>query len=64
LIPDRDIYRTDKLLVDQHGEDVMAYAPGCADQQLADRDAEGAAIWRTIPAAIEDLQRDRGPAEA
>jgi hypothetical protein len=28
------------------------------------QDTEGAAIWRAIMAAIEELQRDRGPAES
>jgi hypothetical protein len=35
-----------------------------ADELVSAGDAEGAAIWRAIVAAIEDLQRDRGPAES
>ncbi len=39
-------------------------AAGRADQLLEDGDLDGAAIWRAIMAAIEELQRDRGPGES
>jgi hypothetical protein len=55
MIPDLDIYRAAKLLIGQHGED----APIRADELLEAGDTEGAAIWRAIVGAIEELQRER-----
>jgi hypothetical protein len=63
MIPDVDIYRAAKLLVDQHGEDAGTRAAERADQLLEDGDIEGAAIWRAIMAAIEELQRERRDGE-
>jgi hypothetical protein len=59
LIPDLDIYRVAKLLVDQHGEDAPIRAAERSDQLLEDGDIDGAAIWRSILAAIEEMQRGR-----
>jgi len=64
LSPDLDIYRAAKLFVDQHGTEAIARATECADGFLGNGDTEGAAIWRAILAAIEDLRRGRGPAES
>ena len=64
MIPDLDIYRAAKLLIDQHGADAALNAAGRADQLLEDGDIEGAAVWRAIVGAIEELQRERGPDEA
>jgi hypothetical protein len=41
--------------------DAALYAAGRAGQLLSDGDALGAAIWRRIAAAVEELQRGRGP---
>ena len=59
MIPDLDIYRAAKLLVDQHGEEALAHADGRIKRLMGDGDAEGAEIWRAIMAAIEELQRGR-----
>ena len=59
MIPDLDIYRAAKLLVDRHGEDAPIRAAERADELLEDGDTEGAAIWRAIVVAIEELQRGR-----
>ena len=64
MIPELDIYRAAKLLIDQHGDDAPLHAAERADQLLEEGDTEGAAIWRAIVAAIEELQRERGPDEA
>ena len=64
MIPELDIYRAAKLLIDQHGEDAPIRAAERADELLEAGDTAGAAIWRAIMAAIEELQRDRGPAES
>ena len=39
------------------GEDASLRAAKCADALLADGDLEGAAVWRAILSAIEELQR-------
>jgi hypothetical protein len=59
MIPDLDIYRAAKLLLDQHGQDAPIRAAERADELLEDGDIEGAAIWRAIMSAIEELQRGR-----
>ena len=64
MIPDLDIYRAAELFVDQHGEDAGTRAAQRADELLQDGDTEGAAIWRAIMGAIEELQRDKHPGEA
>jgi hypothetical protein len=46
-IPDLDIYRAAKLLVDQHGEDASLRAAERADA-LLDGDVEVSAVWRAI----------------
>jgi hypothetical protein len=59
MIHDLDIYRGAKLLIDQHGQDAQIRAAERSDELLEKGDTEGAAIWRTIIAAIEELQRGR-----
>jgi hypothetical protein len=61
---DLDIYRAAKLLIDRHGDEAVLYAVGRADLLLEEGDTEGAAAWRAIVRAIEELQRERGPDEA
>jgi hypothetical protein len=56
---DLDIYQAAKLLVDQHGEDAPIRAAERADELLETGDFEGAAIWRSVLAAIEEMQRGR-----
>jgi hypothetical protein len=63
MIPDLDIYRAAKFLVDQHGEDAPIRAAERADELLEAGDTEGAAIWRAIMGAIEELQRRRHDGE-
>jgi hypothetical protein len=64
LIPEIDLYRAAKLLIDQHGEDEPIRAAGRADELLAAGDTEGARVWRAIMEAIEELQRKREPEES
>lgn len=59
MIPDLDIYRVAKLLIDQHGEDAPIRAAERVEELVPHGDAEGAGIWRAIMAAIEELQRGR-----
>ena len=64
MISDLDIYRAAKLLIDQQGEDAALNAAERADLLLEEGDMEGAAVWRAIVTAIEDLQRKRGQGDA
>jgi hypothetical protein len=56
LIPDLDIYRAAKLLIDQHDQEAPIRAAERADDLLEAGDIEGAAIWRAILGAIEELK--------
>ena len=55
-----DIYRSAKVLVDQHGDDAPIFAAQQADRCLAGGDLDGKAVWMRVIKAIEELQ-DRGP---
>ena len=63
-MPEIDLYRAAKLLIDQHGGDAGVRAAERADALLEEGDLDGASIWRAIIKAIEELQRDRRPGEA
>src|SRR6516225_2687586 len=54
MIPDLDIYRAAKLLIDRHGSKAVTYAAGRADLLLEKGDTVGACLWRAIVTAIED----------
>ena len=58
------VYHAAKLLVHQHGADPAPQAARRVDRLLDDGDAEGAAIWRAIMSAIEELQRKRRDGES
>ena len=61
LMPDDiDIYRSAKLLLDQHGEDAPIFAAMQADRCLEAGDLEGKAIWMGVIRAIKEML-DRGP---
>ena len=63
MIDDPDIYRAAKLVIDQQGDVAGDFAAGRADLLLEDGDMEGAAVWRRILEAIEELQRGRREGE-
>lgn len=52
-----DIYRSAKLLIDQHGEDATFEAAMHADRLLASGDMDGKRAWVRIMKAVEELQR-------
>ena len=52
-----DIWRSAKLLVDQHGDEAPIHAAMRTDELLDAGDLDGAAAWRQIIRAIEELQR-------
>jgi hypothetical protein len=61
---DPDIFRAAKLVMDQRGEEAAMFAAGRADELLEEGDTDGAAIWRRILEAIEELQRGTREGEA
>ncbi len=56
MIPDLDIYRSAQVLVKRHGEDAPIHAAMRADAMLDKGDLDGAATWKRILKAVEDLQ--------
>ena len=56
--------RADKLPIDQHGEEVALRADQRADDLLEEGDVDGAAVWRRILAAVEELRRGRREGES
>ena len=59
-----NIYRAAKLVIDRHGEDASLYAAARTAVFAGEGDVEGAAVWRQITTAAEELQRERRPDEA
>ena len=53
-----------RRLTDRDGEDAQLYAAARTVVLAGEGDEEGAAIWRQIAAAVEELQRARRPDEA
>jgi hypothetical protein len=52
-----DIWRTAKILVDAHGDAAWLEAAQRADHCLEDGNPDGAAVWKRVLRAVEDLQR-------
>ena len=59
MIPGVSIWRVAHLMVKAYGEDASIQAGMRADELLAAGDIDGAATWRSILRAIEELQRAR-----
>jgi hypothetical protein len=59
MIADLDIYRAAKSLLDRYGKDAPERARGRATELLDAGDSYGAAIWRQILKAVEELTRAR-----
>ena len=53
---DLDIYRSAKLLVDQHGDEAAIHAAMQADACLERNDFDGKAVWMRVIEAIKELQ--------
>ncbi len=57
MTSDLDIYRTASVLIREHGDDATLEAAQRTDAMLERGDMEGAAVWRRIVKAVEELQR-------
>ncbi len=56
-----DIYRSAKLLIDQHGEDAAIFAAMQADKCLEGGDLDGNAVWMGVIRAIKELLNQQPP---
>ncbi len=56
-----DIYRSAKLLIDQHGEDAAIFAAQQADKCLESGDLDGKAVWMGVIRAIKELLNQQPP---
>jgi hypothetical protein len=54
-VPDIDIWRSAKILVDNHGADAPVVASMRAAEMINRGDGEGLAVWKRIMAAIDEL---------
>jgi hypothetical protein len=64
MIDDPDIFRAAKLMIDQHGEEASSRAAWRVNDLWEAGDSYGAAIWRQIVTAIQELRRSRREGEA
>ncbi len=64
MISDLDIWRTGKLLIDNHGAEAPIHAAMKADTMLDRGDMDGKAVWLRIIKAVEELLRKCPPAGA
>ncbi len=55
MVDDLGIYRSAKLLIDQHGEDASLEAAMRADAMLEKGDLDGKQAWVRIMKAVEEL---------
>ena len=63
-MPDEiNIYRSAKLLIDQHGEDAPIFAPMQADKRLEAGDLDGCAVWKRVIGAIKELLDCKPPSD-
>jgi hypothetical protein len=62
VITDLDIYRSAKVLIDQHGEDAPIWAAQKADAMLESGNLDGKRLWLKILEAVEELlSKERPP---
>lgn len=54
---EKDVWRAAQAVLKLHGDDALAYARTRAEQFAAQGADDGAAAWRRIAAAIEELER-------
>ena len=64
MISDLDAYRGAALFIKQRGDDAELRAAERADELLEQGDLDGAATWRLILAAIEELRQQMREGEA
>ena len=61
VIPEIDIWRAANLMLKRYGEKAFAESSTRADELAADGDHDGAATWRRITNAVEQLANKTPP---
>ena len=56
-IDEIDIWRSAKLIIDQHGDGAVEEAIRRSNRLAGIGATEGAAVWKRIAAAIEEMQK-------
>ena len=59
MTSDIDVYRSARLLIDQHGDEAPIYAAMEADAMLDKGDLDGQVVWMRILEAIKELLNTR-----
>jgi len=62
MTSDLDIYRTARLLIQQHGAEAPIHAAMRADAMLEKGDLDGLAVWKRIIRAVEEMLNREPPA--
>ncbi len=62
MTSDLDIYRSAQALIKQHGQDAPIHAAMRADKLLEACDLDGAAMWKRVIKAVEELLSKERPA--
>ena len=57
MVSELDIYRSAKLLIDQHGEDAPIFAAMQADKCHEGGYLDGKAVWMAVIRAIKTLRK-------
>jgi hypothetical protein len=60
MIPDADIWRAAALMLKRCGDEAHSQSARRADELAAERDHEGAAVWRLITEAVVQLTNRKG----
>ena len=55
MIPEIDIWRAAQLMLKRYGDKALEESGARADELMAAGDDNGAAVWRRITAAIDQL---------
>jgi hypothetical protein len=61
VIPEIDIWRAANLMLKRYGEKALDESATRADELAADGDHDGAATWRRITSAVEQLASNTPP---
>ena len=63
MIPESDIWRAATLMINRYGDKALEESAARADQLEAEDDPDGAATWRWIARAVEQLANTTPPGQ-
>ena len=61
MIPEIDIWRAAQLMLRRYGDKALEESSTRADELMAARDDNGAAVWRRIATAVAELANTTPP---